>query len=270
MMERLQAALLGLLLNTDGYHVRFFKELMLLLSRWILTTAVISEGETGALYWQQVGLGLFLIIHLIHLFEFRRHTVHIYPSMRAQRGTVPPIRLYDAESLRSFRTRITRSSGENTRGREPQLQQENRNTQKQAPSHLGVDAGPVRVLDAAQDLLRHAAAPLHDLLRLRIGNKCAALRQRCAAGEHGHVAGDGEECCGRKSKRVMRRTIQNVSIGTDPLFCTSSSVLACQRRAEAEQSVVLSSPPPPSLSSSSALQQWACLSPLQAEELPDF
>lgn len=173
---------------------------MLLLSRRILTTAEISEGETEALYWQQVGLGLSLIINLIHLFEFQRHTVYIYPSMSAQRGTVPPIRLYDAEFLRSFRTRITRSSGENTRGREPQLQQENRNTQEQALSHLGVNAGSVRVLDAVQDLLRQAAAPLHDLLRLRIGNKCASLRQRRAAGERGHVAGDGEDCCGRKAR----------------------------------------------------------------------
>lgn len=130
MIERLQAALLGLLLNTEGYHVRFFKELMLLLSRGILTTAEISEGKTESLYWQQVGLGLSLIIHLIHLFEFQRHTVYMYPSMSTHRGTVPPIRLYDAGSLRSFRTRITRNSVENTRGREPQLQQKKNQTRK--------------------------------------------------------------------------------------------------------------------------------------------
>lgn len=150
---------------------------MLLLSRRILTTAEISEGETEALYWQQVGLGLSLIIHQIHLFKFQRHTVYIYPSMSTHRGTVPPIRLYDAGSLRSFRTRITRSSVENTRGREPPTPaEEKRNTQKQALSHLGVNAGSVRVSDAVQDLLRQDAAPLHDLLRLRIGNKCASLR----------------------------------------------------------------------------------------------
>lgn len=56
MIERLQAALLGLLLSTEGYHVRFFLKELMLLSRGILT---VSPSEISQLNSQKGKLRLF-------------------------------------------------------------------------------------------------------------------------------------------------------------------------------------------------------------------
>ncbi len=87
-------------------------------------------------------------------------------------------------------------------------------------SHLSVNAGFVRFGNGEQDLLHQAAAPPHDLLGLRVLNKCAPLRQRCAAGEGRHVAGNGENCKRRKITTSPSRR-QN-----DPC-CASSTKCVC-------------------------------------------
>lgn len=61
----------------------------------------------------------------------------------------------------------------------------------------------------------------------------------CSRGRRGLLREKSKRVRRRWRRRKKRRTIQDVSIGTDPLFCTSSSVCGCQRRGEAEQSVAL-------------------------------
>jgi len=64
----------------------------------------------------------------------------------------------------------------------------------QCAAHLGVDAGRVRVGNGAQDLQGQAAAPLHEVLELLTLDERAPVGQSCAAGQRGHVAGNGENC----------------------------------------------------------------------------
>lgn len=62
-------------------------------------------------------------------------------------------------------------------------------------TYLDDDVEFVRVLDALQDLLRQREALLHELLPLRLRNKCAPLRQwRAAGGERGHEAAEDGGC----------------------------------------------------------------------------
>lgn len=87
-----------------------------------------------------------------------------------------------------------------TETQQQQRQQQKEKRLRRSP-HLRVDAGRVRVGNGLQDLLYQVAAHLHHLLRLRVLNKCASPRQRCAAAERRHVAGKDEDCCGRRRNR---------------------------------------------------------------------
>jgi len=110
-------------------------------------------------------------------------------------------------------------------------------------THLFVNAGLVRVWYREQDLLCQAAASLQNLLKLRILNKCAAARQRCAVNDGGHVA--GENCRRKSNRKKSAEAWKQSSLSTQNDLCMRVYMCVCVWRitGRTKPGSLLSSPP---------------------------
>lgn len=113
-------------------------------------------------------------------------------------------------------------------------------------SHLRLNAGFVCFGDREKDLLCQQLAVLYNLLKFRTFNKCASFRQRCAEGERGHVARNGENCKKEKqtkqklkknktpkSSRHQRRSIETTPV-IHPVCCVEAEENKRQNKASSQ------------------------------------